>query len=297
MPFTQKYYAGEDDYMAMRALIVESYALAGPFVYMTVGDLDWWRFTLEDEAAFMPQVPLWYDGVHLAGFVWPTAGNADLVVHPQRRDAEAEMLTWSETHAAVVDGEPARLVTWSLESDQLRQAWLAGCGYTRTDDHYIWHQFDLAGGAPEPQLPAGYGVRHVEGEADVEARVAVHRAAFHPSRMTVAKHRAVMKSLTYRRELDLVVTAPDGSFAAFCIVWFDPANQIGLFEPVGCHPEHQRRGLATAVMHEGLRRLHALGAHRAHVLAWGEKGGGSRLYPSAGFEVIDRIYAWKRING
>jgi predicted N-acetyltransferase YhbS len=254
---------------------------------------------LEDEAAFMPQVPLWYDGVRLAGFVWPTAGNADLVAHPQRRDVEEAMLAWSEAHltATAAEGGPAQLVVWALESDQPRQPRLADRGYTRTEDHYIWHQFDLTGGAPAPQLPAGYGVRHVEGEADVEARVAVHRAAFHPSRMTVAKHRAVMKSLTYRPELDLVVTAPDGSFAAYCIVWFDMANQIGLFEPVGCHPDHQRRGLATAVMHEGLRRLHALGARRAHVLAWGAKGGGSRLYPSAGFEVIDRIYAWKRING
>src|SRR5207248_840451 len=107
---------------------------------------------------------------------------------------------------------------------------------------------------PVPVPPPGYALRHVRGEADLERRVAVHRDAFAPSRMTVAKHRAVMGAPTYRPELDLVAVAPDGSFAAYCIAWFDAANRLGVFEPVGCHSAHRRLGLATAVMREGLRR-------------------------------------------
>jgi mycothiol synthase len=94
-----------------------------------------------------------------------------------------------------------------------------------------------------------------------------------------------------------VVVAPDGTFAAFTIVWLDDANQIGLFEPVGCHPEHQRRGLASAVMLEGMRRLQQAGATVAHVLSAADDSPGAHLYRALGFEAVDRIYIWeKQIN-
>jgi predicted N-acetyltransferase YhbS len=149
--------------------------------------------------------------------------------------------------------------------------------------------------SPETQaLPPGYRIRAVAGEEDIEARVAVHRAAFHPSRMTVAKHLAVMNSPTYRRDLDLVAIAPDGVFAAYTIAWYDETNAMGIFEPVGCHPDYQRRGLAGAVMREGLRRLYDLGARVAHVNSWREDSPGAALYRSLYFVTAGRIFAWKK---
>ena len=59
--------------------------------------------------------------------------------------------------------------------------------------------------------------------------------------------------------------APNGEIASFCTIWFDDVNRIGAFEPVGTAPAHQRRGLGKAVIHEGLRRLRALGAVEACV--------------------------------
>lgn len=59
-----------------------------------------------------------------------------------------------------------------------------------------------------------------------QVNVAVHRNAFAPSRMTVEKYRRIMNAPTYRPDLDLVVVAPDGTFAAFCIVWFDEVNRL-----------------------------------------------------------------------
>ncbi len=111
--------------------------------------------------------------------------------------------------------------------------------------------------------------------------------------MTVEKHLAVMASPTYRPELDLVVVAPDDSFAAFCIVWFDEVNHMGVFEPVGCHSAHRRRGLTRALMYEGMRRLRDLGATTAHVLAHGSADAAPGLYASAGFQVIDQCRAWQ----
>lgn len=70
-------------------------------------------------------------------------------------------------------------------------------GYERAERGLCYNSRGLDGPLPEPVLSDGYMVRHLRGEADIERRVAVHRDAFAPSRMTAAKHRAVMGAPTY----------------------------------------------------------------------------------------------------
>jgi len=129
---------------------------------------------------------------------------------------------------------------------------------------------------------------------DIQKRVDVHRAAFAPSRMTVAKHTAVMAAPTYRPDLDLAIVAPDGSFAAFTIVWIDEANRIGMFEPLGTHPDHQRRGLGRAIIAEGLRRLSDIGATTAYVDSLAGGPASNLLYAAAGFHVLDENISWTK---
>ena len=147
---------------------------------------------------------------------------------------------------------------------------------------------------PARPLPAGYTVRAFAGESEIDSRTEAHRSAFHPSKMTVALHRRVMASPTYRPEFDLVCAAADGRIAACTIVWFDEVNRVGIFEPVACHAEHQRRGLASALMTEGLRRLHARGATAALVMSHLEDSPGGHTYRRLGFEVIGRLHEWKK---
>jgi ribosomal protein S18 acetylase RimI-like enzyme len=110
--------------------------------------------------------------------------------------------------------------------------------------------------------------------------------------MTEAKHRAVMASPTYRPELDLIVEAPGGSVAAYCIVWLDEVNAHGVFEPVGCHSAHRQRGLTKAVMYEGMRRLREMSAVTASVLSDPSEVAANRLYASVGFTALDINRYW-----
>jgi len=105
----------------------------------------------------------------------------------------------------------------------------------------------------------------------------------------------IREAPTYRADLDLVVVAPDSSFAAFCLIWLDTANALGIFEPVGCHPDHQRRGLTRAVVEEGLRRLHGLEARTASVNSHRGDEAAARLYASTGFREIDCMEAWQKV--
>ena len=52
-----------------------------------------------------------------------------------------------------------------------------------------------------------------------------------------------MRSPVYDRDLDIVAVSADDRIGAFCIVWMDAVNRVGLFEPVGTHPDFQRKGL------------------------------------------------------
>ena len=107
-------------------------------------------------------------------------------------------------------------------------------------------------------------VGHME-PADLERRVDVHRAAFAPSRVVPESYARVQASPPYRHELDWVVEAPDGRFAAFALCWLDEANGVAELDP-GTHPDFRRLGLARAVSIAGLR---ASGARTGVVYSYG----------------------------
>ena len=299
MSITSRSYAGEADYTRMRELLIESLRITGPPEYGTAGDLDWWR-ALDAEEHALRASQLWFDGDALVAFVWPSGDNVDLFTLPRFRTLEAEMLAWAEERrrATGPDGdEPLILRAWALEEDARRVALLRERSYECTDLHMIYWLQPLAAPPPARPLATGYVIRNVEGESEAENRAAAHRSAFAPSRLTVEKYRRARSMPGYREDLDIVAVAPDGTIAAFCIIWYDGVNGIGNFEPVGTHADHQQRGLARAVLVEGMRRLVALGAHTAVVLSAGGRDPSYRLYQSAGFRVLDRIYAWKKAVG
>ena len=62
-----------------------------------------------------------------------------------------------------------------------------------------------------------------------------------------------------------------------------------MFEPVGTHPDFQRRGLGKAVMTEALRRLKDRGMERAIVCTTAENTPGIKLYEAVGFRIINRL--------
>jgi ribosomal protein S18 acetylase RimI-like enzyme len=263
----------------MQELVSELWRLEGPNVEHHVGDLAWGRFQhtgRENEW----RIRLWEEDGEPVAWAWlRLPGTLTHEIHPRHRGGglHEELLGWFETEA---EGDALR--TSSISTDAERLAFLRARGYEvdAESDDMIYHLTEL-GSVPEPSLPDGYRLRTIE-PADLERRVEIHRAVWAPSRVTVESFANVQAAWPYRRDLDCVVEAPDGSFASYCLAWFDDANGVGELEPVGTHPDHQRRGLAAAVCRFALRRLHEEGATRAVVYSVEGFGGGTALYESIG---------------
>jgi ribosomal protein S18 acetylase RimI-like enzyme len=109
-------------------------------------------------------------------------------------------------------------------------------------------------------------------------------------------YRRVTQTWPYRPELDCVLEAPDGTFAAYVLCWYDDANRVGELEPVGTHPDYRREGLGAAVCRYALQRLQQAGAMQVVVYAGGrdEDECARALYESIGFRRHTRATEFRK---
>jgi GNAT superfamily N-acetyltransferase len=259
-------FASDTDLRAMQRLVQECWRLEGPKVLQHVGDLAWGA-TMHAGREAEWERRLWEQDGSVVAWAWlRRPAELDFQIHPDRRgDLRDAVLSWFEG-AAEGDGP---LETYALEDDSETLAALERRGYRRSASvAYPYHVRGLEE-LDEPRPAAGYRLRHVLGEDDLRERVEVHRAVWHPSRVTEESYRTVMATWPYRPELDCVAEASNGSFGAYTLVWYDDENRVGELEPVGTHPDHRRRGLASAVILDALRRLREAGAETAVVYAGG----------------------------
>jgi ribosomal protein S18 acetylase RimI-like enzyme len=245
------------------------------------------------------RIHLWLDddGVALASAWIDGHGTLDLEVLPSVDEVELlpDALGWyRERVERLVPTERlrGREAVYAMDGDRRRIDLLGQAGYEAAGEgrDLVLSRSLADGGPPPAALPSGWRVRPVHPEAELGARVLVHRAAFEPSALTEAAYRRVVSSWPYRADLDWVAVAPGGELAAFCLSWLDQANRVVTLEPVGCRPEHRRGGIAGAVCSAALRHAAGLGALTAtacgdptDVPAWG-------LYRSLGFRpAVERL--------
>jgi len=306
MKLTLRKYKNDDDHWKIRQFLREVYLLNDRReVGWPLYRWDYWRWHVNEnifkfnlEAA----VFLWEtDSGRLAAVLHPDgAGEAFLQVHPafHTPELDVDMMSVAETQFATTQAEGnQRLTLWVHGSDFIRQDLLTRRGYTKGKHPEYQRRRDMY--LPIPKLPApdGYTIRALGDESEHPARSWVSWKAFHPDEPDEKYegwdwYRNVQRAPLYCRDLDLVAVAPNGEFAAFCTLWFDDVTRTAAFEPVGTHPDHQRKGLGKALMAEGLRRVRNLGATLCTVGSYSEAAGA--LYASMGFTEYDLSEPWNK---
>jgi len=86
--------------------------------------------------------------------------------------------------------------------------------------------------------------------------------------------------------LKVAVVAPNGNFASYCGMWYDPAAGFAVIEPVATDPEYRRMGLGKAAVLEGIKRVGELGCKKAFV------GSSQQFYYSIGLRPFATATLW-----
>jgi predicted N-acetyltransferase YhbS len=243
-----------------------------------IGDLAWQRWSVP---AGSVQVRQWVAGGEAVAGAWlETPGHLELLVDPERPDVVPAVLDWYEDNAAVTD----RACT-IMSADTGTAATLRGRGYVR-DDHgpYFVRLVREVVDLPAPRLPPGFTITPVR-PGQATPRAAVHRAGWSDfaAELSADDYAALMRTYPYRPDLDLVVVAPDGTWVASALGWYDAVNQVGLVEPVSCAPSHRRLGLGTAV---NIALLHAFAARGATTAVTLPRGDDAYPVPRTLYQAI-----------
>ena len=303
MKLTMRPYRDKEDYWRIRAFLREVFVANGwRELSWPVARLDYWRWhVIENCGVGGP--------VDQVTFLWETAEGriaavlnpegpeeAFLQVHPAFRNPELEeqMITLAEQRLAPEEPDGRKLVLRTSGDDTLREDLLRGRGYDR--GAWTEHKRSRVLDAPLPELvpPPGYSVRALGGEEELPSRSWASWRAFHPEDPDEDYdgwewYGKIQRMPLYRRDLDIVAVTADGEVAT---LWYDDVTRSGYFEPVGTVPEHQRRGLATAVMLEAMRRLQQMGGTLATV--GGLSAAADALYSSVMSPEAYLLVPWVR---
>jgi ribosomal protein S18 acetylase RimI-like enzyme len=294
---------GEADAMRLRQLLIDSYSIMGcEFNWETRRwEGSYWCVTDGErtDPTWGAHTRIWEtaDGALVGAAVPDGPGDLALQIHPHYRMMEDNILVWAEEHLAKARAAGQReLTAWAFDWDADRQERLAGRGYMPCSDRFWQNRRRIVcDPVPVVHLAEGYTIRGVQDtENDVQRWVTCSNTTFGQS-FPPEMHRNFQRySPSHNYDLHLVAEAPDATFAAFAGLTVDEVNRYATFEPVGTHPEHRRKGLARAVMYEGIRRLQALGtADIVYVANWGTADAG-KFYATLGLEHYATTTAWQK---
>lgn len=219
-------------------------------------------------------------------------GDAWFEVHPLYAFLYGEMIEFAETNLAAQQNGGQHLTLYVNDTNVAFGEAARARGYVRNAERPRWLSECRIGKRPNPELPAGFGLRSMADDNDIERRRRVLSRTF--GKIGSANWSAstlydeMQRAPDYRPDLDLCVVAPQGEFASFCVAWYDDSNHVGMLEPVGTDPAFRRQGFGREVLQEGLRRLKSLGATRAYVTS------NDPFYIEIGFEPRYRSLPWEK---
>jgi mycothiol synthase len=291
-------YSGEADLKLLQDFNAAAIAVTDHCGYLHPGDIPHHLYSGNRYYAPAEVMTIWDDDQGVAAWllVGPRHKSYDAQVRPDLRDSdfEREVLEYADErtvelmHRYGITGDC--IYGDAFRGDTARVELLAALGWEADNElPYVLNRTKI-NSINVPALPEGYSFRSANGVEDAAALAEVHKASFGVD-WTPELYRRVMESPGYAPERELVIQAPNGTFAAFTVIRHDHLNRIGLFEPVGTHKDHRRRGFGRAMIMYGMQQMAAAGMEVATVAHFGDNEAARGLYQACGFKP------WHMLDG
>jgi predicted N-acetyltransferase YhbS len=297
MNSTPRFYTGFEDFLSVSDFLIKCFQPGN-------ADGNWLQPTWEymhthpylDEEA-LSRIGIWEDGGEIIAVAHyeHRLGEAFFEVHPRYAHLKPELLAFAEEHLYGVAEDGSKFLNvYVNDFDTEFSELVSSRGYKRhTKGDRPLSAFSIPSPFPQVVLPEGYLLRSLEEDNDLRK---IHRVLWRgfdhsgePPEEGIEDRKKMQSGPNFRKDLTIVVQAPDGNFASFCGMWYEAANRISYVEPVATDPDYRRMGLGKAAVLEGIRRCGVEGATVVFV------GSDMRFYRDIGFRKLFTACCWKRI--
>lgn len=302
---TVRRYNHDFDFGKVGQFLIKTYRTSGEHINWLQPRWEYMHYHPLIRDVDLGSIGVWEAGGEIVGVVHPEhiPGEAYFQIDPayteSKIDLKREMLAFAEESICVSGNGGTFLFLYISDWDREFQKCAAEKGYEKQDKGALGQagfmpltQFVIPKRFPAITVPDGFHLQSLEDDNDLEK---LHRVLWrgfnhgdNPPDEGIEERRFMQSAPNYKKNLNIVVKAPNHEFVSYCGMWYEPTHRVAMVEPVATDPDYRRMGLASAAVLEGIRRCGRLGATVAFV------GSGQPLYLSIGFKPIYSCSVWKR---
>lgn len=293
MSITARSYKHPDNYELVGEFLIKTYQAEGQHHNWCQPRWEYMHYHPRLDESSLHKIGIWEDSGEIVGVVHYELemGQTYFEIGPDYSYLKKDMLEYVQEHLYRDMDKKRLLEVYINETDHEFEAIAEHLGFQKDKNRKEdMSRLKIAHPFPHIDVPEGFLLKSLQDDDDLEKQCRVlHRGFDHPGEVpedAIEGRKKMQSAPNFKKDLTIVLEAPDGNFVSFCGMWYEAVNRFAYVEPVATDPHYRRMGLATVAALEGIRRCGKLGATCAYVAT------GKLLYKSMGFSVIYSQCLW-----
>jgi len=295
MSITVRSYRYPDDFELVGQFLVNTYNVEGQHRNWLQPRWEYMHYhPLLDESS-LDKIGIWEDAGDVVGVVHHEhrMGEIYIEIIPDYSYLKRDMLEYAQEYLYRDENEGRLLQVFINQTDDEFEAIAWDLGFHKDETHQEdMSQLKIVDPLPSINVPEGFRLKSLQEDNDLnKIHRVLHRGFNHPGEPPAEEiegRKKMQSAPNFRKDLTIVVEAPDGNFVSFCGMWYEASNKIAYVEPVATDPDYRRMGLGKVAVLEGIRLCGELGATDAFV------GSGQTFYMTMGFRKIFTCHLWTK---